>query len=283
MASEFNIVEQSGDFWMRLAQEEILESYGDYVRIKPKSLVKFGRTANADNGVKTTVGVFQDAIVNETFATTNSVDYVVSTSASDTGPVTIEGHTQDQTTGDFVFVVQTVTMTGTTPVALTTPMARANRAYVKAGTYASPASANVGDIAVYDSTLSGGGVTAGKPDVDAAVKLMIAAGVNQSEKCATTISSSEYWIITGLNAEISRSGPQSALADITLEYRVVGGVWRPLGVEISISKDSVNVIAESYSPAFIIPKNSDVRLVATSTVDNSIISGAIRGVLAVIH
>lgn len=37
------------------AQQEIKSTYGDDIIIKPKSLLKFGRTNNVDAGVPTTV------------------------------------------------------------------------------------------------------------------------------------------------------------------------------------------------------------------------------------
>ena len=79
--------------WIEQAIDEIYSTYGDVVSVseKRKSLNKFGRTSNADAGVKTTVATFQDAIVNETFATTNSIDYAVSTSTSDTADTVVTG------------------------------------------------------------------------------------------------------------------------------------------------------------------------------------------------
>lgn len=271
------------DFWIEQAIREIYSTYGDVVSVtkKKKSLVKFGRTLNADANVKTTVAIFQDAIVNETFATTNSVDKVVSTSGSDTGAVTIEGHTIDGS-GNLTFVVQDATLTGQTAVTLGTPLARANRLYVKPGTFASPASDLQGDVTVFDSTLSGGGVTSGKPDQDAAVKLLCrgSAGKNQTEKAATSISSTDYWIVSKLHAGVTRTTGANAKVDVDLEFKKIGGVWRSMGVEAVLNQANESSLVEIFQPFLIVPKNSDVRMVATSDTNDTTLTGRFSGILA---
>lgn len=263
----------------------IESTYGDKVSFgqKKKLLNKFGRTNNADDGVKTTVAIFQDAEVNETFTTTNSIDSVISTSASDTEVVTIEGQTQNLTTGAFTFVTQNATLNGQTAVTLGTALARCDRIYVPAQTYGSPAADLVGDVAVYDSTVATG-TTAGKPDVDTSVKCMVqgTAGKNQSEKCATTLSSVDYWIVTEIYASVTRGGPLSAVVDIDVEYRQVGGVWRPLGLELNVDEASAGYLHDEMDPPLVLPKNSDVRMVATSDTADTQIAGYINGWLAIV-
>ncbi len=267
--------------WIRQAINNIRTNYGDIVSVdaKKKSLIKFGRTLSANDGVRTTVGIFQDAVVNETFATTNSVDSIVSTDAGDDMIITVEGHTIDTTNGKLTFVSQDATLNGQTRVALTTPMARANRMYVKNGTYASPATAPSGNITVYDNAANSG-LTSGKPDTDASVKLMLVAGINQTEKCATSISDDDYWIITEIYAACTRSAPQDAAVDIEVEYRQIGGVWRPLGFEGNIDQGASSFIHDEMRPCHIIPKNSDVRMIAVSDTASTVVSGYIAGVLA---
>lgn len=270
------------DPWIEQAIDEIYSTYGDVVSVseKRKSLNKFGRTSNADAGVKTTVATFQDAVVNETFATTNSIDYAVSTSTSDTGVALVEGQTINTSTGALTFTVQPVTLTGQTPAELTVPLARCTRISVANGTFASPAVDLVGNVTVYDSTLGGGGLTAGKPDVDTAVKCMITAGKNQSEKCATSVSNSDYWIISEIYTSVTRSSPQNATVDVEVEYRRVGGVWLPLGLEITIDQAVSGSEVVFPVPFRVIPKNADVRMVATSDTADTVVTGRINGVLA---
>jgi len=268
------------DYWVGHAIREVESTYGDIVSVnaKKKSLIKFGKTLQANDGVRTTVGIFQDAVVNETLATGNTVDSLVSTSGSDTGIVTVEGHTMDGS-GNLTFVSQDVTATGQTRAVLGTPMARANRMYIKGGTFAVPAVANVGNIAVYDNAANSG-LTAGKPDTDASVKMILVAGINQTQKCATSISSTDYWFISEVYASVTRGSPQSAKVNIEVEYKQVGGVWRPLGFEMNLDQASGPHMHDEMRPFFIIPKNSDVRMIAISDTASTIVSGYIGGVLA---
>lgn len=262
---------------------EIYATTGDIVSIakKRKSLTKFGRTLNADNGVRTTVAEFQDAVVNETFVSTNIIDSAVSTSGSDTGVITVEGHTIDGS-GNLTFVVQDVTLLGQSEATLTTPLARATRAYVKNGTFASPASTLVGDVAIYDNT--GVTLSAGKADVDAAVKLMIRGtlGYNQSQKSATSISSQDYFIITAVNFGITSGSPSGVAAEFDLEYRDVanGGVWRPMGLEVGLTLPGQSFARLSLDVPRWIGKNSDIRSIAVADTNDTQVNARFSGYLA---
>lgn len=282
-ASTVNAVgEPAKDFWIAYAEREIWNTYGDRVSVwqKAKSLNKFGRTLNADNGVKTTIATFQGAVVNETFAAGNTVDSVVSSSGSDTGAITIEGHTIDTINGDKKFVVQDATLAGQTPVTLATPLHRCTRMYVKKGTYAAAASDLVGNVACYDSAVATG-VTSGVPDVATATKCMIPAGGNQSDKCATALSSVDYWIITHVEAGLEKGSGATAAADVDIEYREKGGVWRPLGLQIDLSEASGPWASRDVVPHRIIPPNSDIKAVATSNANDTQVDMTIDGVLAI--
>lgn len=260
-----------------MAEREIAVAYGDKVSffIKGKPLNKFGRTDNADSGIVTTVGIFQDAVVNETYATDNTIDSIVSTSGSDTTTVTVEGHKLVGT--DFVFVSQNVTLTGQTPALLTTPLVRATRIYNgTTATLASPAPDLVGAVAVYDAT-EATGVTLGKPDVDTAVKVMIAAGEQQSQKCSTTVSYLDYWAITALSVGVERNSPVAAIVDVEIQVRRYGGVWRPAFAKIPIRTAANPSVELTVDPCFIVPKNSDVRVITTSDTDNTIVHATLFG------
>ncbi|MEK9723556.1 MAG: hypothetical protein VW405_08730 [Rhodospirillaceae bacterium] len=243
--------------------------------LKKKSLSKFGRTTNADSGVATTVASFQGTVANETFVTTNLIDEVVCDQA-DTQTLVIEGHTIDGS-GNLTFVVQEATLTGTAPVALSTPLARCTRMYVKAGTFASPASDLTGNVYAYDNT---DGQAGGTPTTAAATKCMIVAGQNQSEKCATSISSTDYWFITGLQASCEKGNSATVTVDLEIEVRTIGGVWRPTGQEISLRTGAQSSVFIQFLPYIVVPKNSDVRLVATSNTNDTAVAGRISGFLA---
>lgn len=267
---------------LRQAINVISSTYGDTVSIqsKAKNLTKFGRTSNADSGVATTIAQFQGSVVNETFVSTNIIDSVVSDSASDTETLVIEGHTIDGS-GNLTFVSQEATLTGTTEVTLGTPLARANRAYVKAGTFASPASDLVGNVYIYDNT---DGISAGVPVTAAATKCMIVAGSNQTEKCATSISSADYWLINHITVAIPAGAASTVNVEFNFEIRDVanGGVWLPLGVQISLRAGSQSVYQEIVGYETIIPKNHDFRAVALSNTNNTEVLCDVSGVLAIV-
>ena len=170
---------------MAQAIREIKSTYGDDVDIisKAKSLAKFGRSENADSGVKTTVGTFGSVgtpNVNETYSTTNDIDKIVSSDDGDTETLHIEGHTIDAS-GNLTFVIQTKTLTGQTPATLDTPLARCTRLKVNAsGSFGSPAGDLAGDVYAYAS--DGVTVTSGVPQTNTAVKARITAGINQTEQ-----------------------------------------------------------------------------------------------------
>ena len=133
------------DFRIAHAINEINNVYSDNVSIwqKAKSLIKFGTNGDLDSSVSETIW---ETGGNEALKTANDIDVVVSTSASDTQSVTIEGHTISG--NDLTFVSQTVNLNGTTNVSLTTPLARANRLVNNNGTDF------VGDITVEDNGTS---------------------------------------------------------------------------------------------------------------------------------
>ena len=263
-------------YYNELVSDTIGYTYS--IEDKKKTLGKFGRTVNADSGVRTTVATFQGSVVNETFTTTNSVDALVSDNGANSGPVTIEGHSIDGE-GNLTFRIQTVSLDGQTPVALSTPLARCTRIYRTPGTFASPAVELTGNVYVYDSARAGG-ASGGTPNDATATKCMIPDGFQQSQKCATSISQNDAWILTQITTGIERGGGGGSVSvDVTVEQRTLGGVWLPLGSFLTVTSASpeVNISAD---PAPIILPNSDVRLVAVSDTNNTTVEGNIRGYLA---
>ena len=281
---ELGGLDVSGDFDIRHAESVVFSTYGDTVSVsdKKKGLNKFGRTENADAGTLTTVGLFQGAVVNEAFAATNIVDSIVSSSTSDTTQeIKIEGHTIDGS-GNLTFSIQTVTLNGQTEVPLTTPLARVSRAFVNSsGTFNSPFAALVGDVSVYDNT---DGIAAGVPNTAAATKIIIKAGKTQTEKCSTSISSSDYWFLTSMHCSIEERGPASAV-DFYIEARDIanGGQWRPMGVELSLDTGAQPTGVLEFHPFRIVPKNHDVRVIAVSDTANTFCSAELEGYLAVVQ
>ena len=264
---------------MDMVVAQILEEYGDIVDLKSKTLLKFGGTANADSGVKTTVATFGSVgtpNVNETYSTTNDIDAVVSSDDGDTETLLIEGHTLDSS-GNKTFVTQEVTLTGQTPAALTTALGRCTRMKVKDGTFASPSSDLAGDIYAYAS--DGVTVTAGVPQTNTAVKARIVAGRNQTEKAATALSSEDYYAITQFQASVSRGNASTVTADVELEQAALGGVFLPKGLELSVRAGGDQGEPIRFDPYLIVPKNADIRMVATTNTNDASVTGYFAGYL----
>jgi hypothetical protein len=249
-------------------EREVYSTYGQRVSIdaKAKSLLKFGKSGN----LSTTAGLQTVWSVdgNETYISTNLIDSVVSSSASDTQEVTIEGHTIEGSGVDakFTFVVQAVTLNGQTPVALTTPLARVSRVNNNSSTEI------VGVVSVYEDSA----VTGGVPNDVTKVHIDIPLGFQQSFKAATTFSNTDYFFLTGCYGAVSQK--QTAAADFYIELREVGKSFRQIAcLTASSTGGAFNI---EFDPAIIIPRNADVRIRCTTGTNNAVVFTNFRGYLA---
>ena len=248
---------------LALARMEAKRFYGADLNLTdaPKALKKFGSRANLGTSLLEVTGL--DA--NEVFVSSNLIDSVVSTSGSDTNTVVIEGHTISGS--DLTFVVQTVTLTGQTRAALTTPLARATRLYN------SSATDHVGQISVYQNSAASGGVVTDQNKVH--IKTLV--GGAQSVKCATSISSSQYYLITEVTSAVLKA--QSRSVNFFLDVRQSGGVWRPAFEWGSASTGSTTTNI-ALDPVVIVKPNSDVRIAAISSGTATDVAATFGGHLA---
>lgn len=248
------------------AIEVIASDYGDTVSVssKAKDLLKFGRNENVGSSTAATIMTLKGSETSETFVSTNAITHI-SSAAADTVEIVVEGHTISGT--DLTFVSQTVTLQGTTKTALSTPMARATRAYNNGATNLT------GPVYVYEDVAAPSGV----PGTDSAVHLIIPAGKNQSVKASTSLSSQDYWIVTNFYADVLEKA--SAFVTVELQTRKVGKVFRERAI-LSASNSSRGLF--TFDPYFIIPTNTDIRLQALSSGTNIDTSGGIQGYLAVV-
>lgn len=235
------------------AVETILDVYGDTVTIKDKTLRKFGRNDDIDADVQEMVWLAGGI---ETLPTGNTINTLVSTNAGDGQTVTIEGHTLSG--GDLTFVSQTATLNGTTNVTLTTPLARATR-IINTGTT---------DFAGTVTVFVNGGDT----------HLSTSGSNNQSLKAATAISSQDYWVVNSWSCSVLRAN--AAIVDFKFQVSPVGGVFTTKGT-CSVSRDAGTVLL-TFDPPIIVPKNSDVRVLATSSAANTQVDSTINGYLALV-
>jgi hypothetical protein len=249
------------------AEREIQATYGDVVSIdkKAKSLFKFGKTSPLSiNSFETiwTVGG------NEVYVSDNTITHISSSDTADTQEVTIEGHTISGTGFDqeFTFLSQSVTISGQTPVALTTPVARTSRMYNNNGQEL------LGRVVVYEDTP----VVNGIPSDETKIHIDIPQGFQSSFKAATTFSNEDYYVLTGSYGAVSLK--QTAAVDFYLELRLPGKTFRQAALfTASSSGGAFNI---EFDPSIIIPKNSDIRLRCESSSNNAVAFGVFRGYLA---
>lgn len=255
------------NFWMAHAIQEIKRTYGQDVRPKAKSLFKFGKNLDLDTAATETIW---ETGGDETYVTTNAIDTVSSSSASDTAvTMYVEGHTVSGTGSDseFTFTTQTVALNGQSKVTLDTPLARVSRAYATSGTL-------VGDFYVFEDDT----VTAGVPDTQSKIHLGVYAATNgepQSFKAATTFSNTDYFIVTNLILSVGKK--TTAIVDFTFEVRQAGDIFRPaFQTTLSGNQPTYEYTAKPY---FILPRNSDVRVRASTSANNTEVDALFMGVL----
>ena len=114
------------------------------------------------------------------------------------------------------------------------------------------------------------------------MKCEILAGENQSDKCATSISGTDYWLIHSVYAGVERLTGSTVAVDVDLEIREQGGVFLPSGVELSLNSNANHESDVQLEPLIIVPPNADVRLVCTTNTNNTVVQGHIEGVLATV-
>lgn len=260
------------DGTLERAIRRIESQFGDTVLLKDKGLLKFGRNGSVGTSTETVMGL-QGSEVHETYATTNAIDSISSSDNGDTQSVTIEGHYFDGS-NNLVFTSQDVTLQGNTKVPLTTDLCRATRLANNGSDFA-------GTVYVYEDDTT---TTPGIPDTDSKVHVVSEPGYNQSLKASTSISYQDYYIILALRGSTNRKST-STFVDFELQTRQLSGttglafrtqeLWTVSNVSGSFQLDLPEPI--------IIPPNSDVRIVATSTASATAVTASMNGVLALIQ
>ena len=245
------------------SEREIQSTYGDVVSIdrKAKSLLKFGKSAELSANTLETVWTVGG---NEVYISDDGITHISSSSSSDTQEIRVEGHTISG--DDLTFVVQLVTLSGQTPVALNTGVARISRISNNSGTEL------VGRVVAYEDTATSNGV----PTDETKIHIDIPLGFQQSFKAATSFSKEDYYVMTGFYGAVSAK--QSAAVDFYIEVKKPNGVFLQTACFTASSTGGNSDI--SLDPAIIVPKNSDVRVRCETTDNNAVVFGIFKGYLA---
>lgn len=263
-----SLIDDNYDPWMAHALKVIEQDYGARCVIKKKNLLKFGRTTNADDGIETTIMTLQGATQrHETYVSDNLIDSISSADGGDTGEVYIEGHTVDSE-GRFTFATQTVTLAGQTRVALT-GLARVSRCVNRS------ASDWTGPVYIYENSA----ITDGVPDDATKTHLVVAAGRNQSQKAATTLSDLDFGLITRGTVKVVRGGGAAVNVDGQIQVRDRGGVFREQD-DFSVRSNGNTSDTNLYRPFLLVPNNADIRMVCTATANDTPVIGSFNALIA---
>lgn len=257
------------DWKIKHAQDVIFSAYGDKVSVdaKKKDLDKFGENLLVGT-TGNTIMTLPSGVLSETMLTADSITHAVSTSAADVQAFSlIEGHTYNA--GDLTFNnSNTPTLTGQTGKALTTALARLTRARL-----ASPA---VGTISFYQ----GGAAPGGVPGTPANVHLIIPPGEIQSQKCSTSISSVDYWIIDKFSAGMLEKTGSWVKLRIEIKPANSATGWYPITKWCSVTDSSGDINFLADSPLKIVPKNHDMRVFGKANASNTSVNANVGGFLA---
>lgn len=251
--------EPTHDPWIEHAKRIIYADDGVHVTLDAKNqdLLKFGRNKLVGTA-EATVMTLPVGEVHETYVSTNLINSIISDNLGDTEVMVIEGQTVISNV--FTFVLQTVTLTGQTVAALSTPLARVTRIYPDGGTNL------IGNVYVTETDTYSSGV----PNTAAKTHLTLVAGSNQSWKASTTLSSVDYWLITRIYGDLLEK--TAAFASFSLQIRLPGKVFRDV-VHLSSGRH------HPFQPYIIAKPNSDIRLVSIADGASTDVSGGIEGVL----
>lgn len=255
------------DRLITLAEKEILDTYGDRVSVqtKNKTLRKFGRNTAVGSSYETVWKTGGD----ETIPTTNSIAYLSSSNSGDTQEVVVEGHTIAN--NRLTFVTQTAILSGQGTTTLTTPLRDITRLYNNGTT------SFAGTIYAHELDTKSAGV----PQTASKIHMSVVEG-NQSEKAATAISDSDYFIVTGVQCFVFTKTAETV--EFTGEFRQIdytdgAKAWRRVYNTVA-SNDSA--FTETFDPPFVIPRNSDVRMRAKSDGTSVDVGCAFDGYLALV-
>lgn len=244
--------------WLQHALNEIYQTYGYRCEIDRKSLHKFGRYTNlgtsealiCHNGV-TPVGF------GDTHASTNSLTHLVSSDNSDTQTITVEGMTISG--GVYTFSRQTKALTGTTPVALDTPIAVCTRIQNNASS-----TPTAGDVTVHDNA-SPLGIGNVMPQADQSTLF-----------AGTAVAGNNYLILTHGYAHVAKK--TDAYVDFRLKGRTTTTSYHTSEV-VACSRNSSGIF-KNFEPYRIIPPNSDIVITATANTTGVDVCAGFYGVFA---
>lgn len=224
------------------------------------SRFNFGRNPDIDTGGSEQVWNYGGI---EVLPTTNAIDTISSSSASDTGHrIYIEGIAENSK-GEWVDVKQTVALNGQNKVTLDQPLIRVLSAYDIDG------DSHAGDVYIYEDDT----ITAGVPQTAANVHLLIRTEDQASGKSVMSTPSNRFFVVHQIIATVSRK--TKANVDFLLQIRTQGNVWRTV-FQMNVTAEQGTNKVEATIP-FIVPPKSDLRILASTDTNNTEVTSDISG------
>jgi len=258
------------ELWHALKQ--IRNDYGKICDItgKAKSLRKWGESLTLGTA-KATVETLPGSETEETLLSANTALVMSSSSTSDTTQTLdlYEGHTISGT--DLVFAASSdtaLTLNGRTDVALT----GLDRARVSRARLSAPA---VGNIYFHE----GGATTNGVPNDATTVHAIIPAGEIQTQRTSTSISATDFWIMTEATFGVTEKSASWAQCRVETKPWNESG-WYPVTQWIEASDSSGTVSLFNGLVPIIIPYNHDVRMSAIADGASTSVIGGMAGLFA---
>jgi len=219
---------------------------------------KFGRNTDVDQAVEAIWdgGGTTNYTPTGTWSATAEIDYAVSSSASDTGTIEIQG-----LNSSWAFVTQTVTLTGTTAASLGTNLIRVFRVKNTSATAA------VGTIQVgVGSTTSA--FTA------ANLRAQITIGYDQSLMALYSVPLGKTAYLTNWSASLNKgTGPTSGGVDVILWARTFGGVFRVQDTK-SLLVVGTSADRKDYNPYPSYAAKTDIVITAIASANDYDVSAA---------
>lgn len=270
---ELALGDSAMDFRIRHAENEIFRLFSADVDTlaTARSLSAQGRNVNLGTSHETVWGHGGD----ETYVSTNTIDTLSSSDATDTQSVLVIGHTVTGTGAASVFsrVSQVVVLAGQAKVPLATPIARVDQLQI-----APPDGSPSGDVYVYEDTAIVGGV----PTDATKVHDKLGAGIQRSYKAAVTVPDGEYLLLSSVLASINKATGSASFVDFEVGVRFPGGEFIDFP-PINLATDAQTTGPVVFDPYPIIRANSDVRIRAISTKSPTDVSISLQGYFSAVQ
>ena len=220
---------------------------------------KFGRGSNintADGLVDLWDGAEYDvALKTYTFSTTADIDTLSSESTADTEPIEIFG-----LDGNWDLVTQTITLTGQTPVALTTPLIRVFRLK----------NSGSNDLVGHVFCFVNVNTTIGVPDTIINIRAIINGANNQTLMAIYTIPAGKTAYIKSWFGALS-SAKASSFNNLEMKARPFGGVFQLKHTSTLSSAGSSRIQHDYYVPQEF-PARTDFIMRSDSSINDNAVS-----------